>query len=76
MARSLADVERDARALSARERAQLLQALILDLDAPLESNVDGAWLAESERRLDRIEAGEVDPVSGAEVLADARARLK
>ena len=76
MARSLAEVERDARALTERERAQLLQALILDLDAPLESNVEGAWLEESERRLDRIEAGAVTPVSGADVIAEAKARLK
>jgi hypothetical protein len=76
MARSLAEVERDVRALSERERAQLLQALILDLDAPLESNVEAAWLEESERRLDRIEAGEVTAVSGADVIAEAKARLK
>jgi hypothetical protein len=76
MARSLAEVERDARALTGRERAQLLQALIRDLDAPFEDNVDGAWLEEAERRLDRIEAGDVTPLAGADVIAEAKARLK
>jgi hypothetical protein len=76
MARSLAEVERDARALTGHERAKLLQALIRDLDAPREDNVGSAWLEESERRLDRIEAGDVTPLAGADVIAEAKARLK
>jgi len=76
MARSLDEVQRDARALSERERALLLQALILDLDAPLEANVDGAWLEESERRLAQVESGESATVPGSSVIAEAKSRLK
>ncbi|MCZ8132833.1 MAG: addiction module protein [Steroidobacteraceae bacterium] len=76
MALSLDEVRRDARALSERERAQLLQTLILDLDAPLEADVDGAWLEESERRLAQVESGESEPLPGSSVITAARARLK
>lgn len=65
MVRSLAEVERDARALTGHDRAKVLQALIRDLYAPLEDNGEAAWLEAAERRLDRIEAGEVAPPAGA-----------
>lgn len=76
MARALADIERDIRALTARERAQLLKALISELDGPADPDADRAWLAESQRRLAEIEAGTVKPVPGEEVLKEARSRLK
>ncbi|MGQ0833418.1 MAG: addiction module protein [Gammaproteobacteria bacterium] len=57
MARALADIERDIHALIAKERAQLLKALISELDAPADPDADRAWLEESQRRLAEIEAG-------------------
>lgn len=76
MARALAEIERDIRALSSRERAQLLKALISDLDAPADPDADRAWLEESERRLAQIESGKAKTVPGTEVLKEARSRLK
>lgn len=76
MARALADIERDIRALSDQERAQLLTALISDLDAPAESGAAQAWLEESERRLAEIESGTAKTVPGLAVLKEARSRLK
>ncbi len=76
MARALAEIERDIRALSARERAQLLKALISDLDAPADPDAAQAWLEESERRLGEIESGAAKTVPGADVLKEARSRLK
>jgi putative addiction module component (TIGR02574 family) len=61
MARALTDIEQDIRALSRQERNELLGRLIGDLDAPSEANSEGAWLEESERRLDEIESGAVRP---------------
>ncbi|MGQ0834149.1 MAG: addiction module protein [Gammaproteobacteria bacterium] len=76
MARALAEIERDIRALSSRERAQLLKALISGLDAPADPDADRAWLEESERRLAQIESGKAKTVPGTEVLKEARSRLK
>lgn len=76
MARALAEIERDIRALSAHERAQLLKALISDLDAPADPDADRAWLEESERRLAQIESGKAKTVPGTDVLKEARSRLK
>lgn len=76
MARTLVDIERDIRELSARERARLLKALISDLDAPADPDADEAWLKESERRLAEIESGAAKTTPGTEVLKEARSRLK
>ena len=57
MARALADIEQEIRALSLGERNQLLQSLICDLDAQADPDAEQAWLKESERRLGQIEAG-------------------
>ena len=76
MARTLREIERDIRALSANERARLLKALISDLDAPADPDAERAWMAEAERRLAEIESGAVETVPGSEVLKEARSRLK
>jgi putative addiction module component (TIGR02574 family) len=68
MARALAEIERDIRALSARERAQLLKALINDLDAPADPDADRSWVEESERRLAEIESGSAKTSPGKDVL--------
>ena len=76
MARTLREIERDIRALSAHERARLLKALISDLDAPADPDAERAWMTEAERRLAEIESGAVETVPGSEVLKEARSRLK
>ncbi len=76
MARAIADIERDIQQLPINERAKLLRALIADLDAPAEADVQQAWLEESERRLAEIENGTAKTVPGREVLDEARSRLK
>jgi putative addiction module component (TIGR02574 family) len=76
MARALADIERDIRALSEEERAALLRKLIDDLDAPGEPEVEAAWLQESERRLNEIEDGTAKTFPADDVIKEARSRLK
>jgi putative addiction module component (TIGR02574 family) len=76
MSRAFSEIERDIRALSDDERARLLKTLINDLDGPADADSDQAWLEESERRLEELDVGVADAVSGASVLKDARARLK
>jgi putative addiction module component (TIGR02574 family) len=76
MARPLADIERDIRALSASERVQLLKALMSDLDAPADPDAARAWIDESERRLAEIESGTAKTSPGGDVLKEARSRLR
>ena len=49
---------------------------MLDLDAPLEADVDGAWQEESERRLAQVESGEFETLPGSSVIAEAKSRLE
>ena len=76
MARALADIEQEIRALSAGERNRLLRSLINELDAPADPDAQSAWLQESERRLGEIEAGTATTFPGALVIREARSRLK
>lgn len=75
MARAIADIERDIRALSPDERRQLLRALISDLDAPADKNVEKAWLAEVQRRYRDLVEGTVATVPGHLVFKRLRSRL-
>ena len=76
MARAIADIEQDIRALSEKERAELLRQLIAGLDAPADAGSEAAWLKESERRLDEIEGETARTFPADEVVKEARARLK
>ena len=76
MARALADIEDDIAALSEKERAELLRKLIDDLDAPSDVGSEAAWLKESERRLNEIEAGTAQTFPADDVLREARKLLK
>ena len=49
MARAIADIQKDIRALASDERAELLRALIAELDAPADADAEKAWLAEALR---------------------------
>jgi putative addiction module component (TIGR02574 family) len=62
--------------LSERERAKLASDLMASLDGPREKDVMDAWDVEICRRINEIEAGEVDLLDVEEVLARARARLR
>jgi putative addiction module component (TIGR02574 family) len=76
MARVLADIEQDIAALSEKERVELLRKLIDELDGPGDGGSEAAWLSESERRLNEIEAGTAETFPADEVLKDARKLLK
>ena len=46
MARALAEIEKEVRALTPGEQDQLLRALLEELDGPPPADVEQAWLAE------------------------------
>lgn len=43
--------------LPREERARVAREIIASLDGPADQDVDAAWLAEVERRLDEVERG-------------------
>lgn len=46
-----------------RERAGLAARLIESLDTEVEEGVEAAWLAEVERRMEELDAGQVQSIS-------------
>ena len=75
MARPLADIERDIRALSTRRASATAEALISDLDAPADPDAERAWV-EDQIGVCEIESGTAKTSPGADVLKEARSRLK
>ena len=68
------ELEAAALKLPLRDRARLAHRLLESLDE--DSEVEQAWAAEGERRLDEYDRGQVQTIPGEEVFAKARARLR
>ncbi|MEW6486917.1 MAG: addiction module protein [Thermodesulfobacteriota bacterium] len=68
------ELEAAALTLPRCDRARLAQRLLESLDE--DSEVEQAWAAEVERRLDEHDRGQVQAIPGEEVFAKARARLR
>ena len=75
MVRAVKDIEADIRSLNSEEKIQLLRALIADLDAPADPNVERAWLETAQRRYRELMEGKVKGVPGPLVFERLRARL-
>ena len=75
MARAVADIEKDIRALTADEKLELLRSLLSELDGPADANVEKAWLAESQRRYQELLDGNVKAIPGQLVFKRLRSRL-
>jgi putative addiction module component (TIGR02574 family) len=71
-------IEAGAMELSPRERAHLARRLIQSLDEEVEdpAEVERAWEAEIQRRLDEYRAGKMQTTPAADVLSEARRRLR
>ncbi|GMV93471.1 MAG: hypothetical protein AMXMBFR82_32490 [Candidatus Hydrogenedentota bacterium] len=76
MARAIAEIEKDIRALSLDEKHNLLRTLIEELDTPADRDVEHAWIEESQRRYREILEGTVKGVPGPLVFERLRARRK
>lgn len=68
------EIESVAMRLPIHERARLAERLLTSLDEDAE--VEEAWAEEVRKRLEEYRSGGLAPVSGAEVFADVRARLR
>ena len=67
-------LEAEALKLGTAERARLVEHLIASLDE--DSEIEEAWAAEVERRIEAVETGSVQLIPAADVIAQARATLK
>jgi putative addiction module component (TIGR02574 family) len=76
MATEIAEIEERIRTLSRAERADLIRALLADLDGPPERDVESAWIEEAKRRHEQLADGTVKGVPADEVFARLSARLR
>jgi putative addiction module component (TIGR02574 family) len=75
MPSDIQDLTARIRALDPEARAEVLRALLADLEPPAEPGVEQAWIAEAKRRQHELLEGKVKPVPGEQVFANLRARL-
>ena len=76
MSTLLDDLERQARALTQREKATLARILIEELDPAFDAEVEQLWIAEAQLRYEAFRNGELEALPGDEVMAKARSRLQ
>jgi hypothetical protein len=69
-------IENEALHLPKKERAALIQKLVLSLDIPSADELRADWLLEAENRAKELDDGSVQPIPGNEVLRKARALIK
>jgi len=74
MSNQLEIVEAQALKLTAEERAQLADRLITSLCE--DNEIENAWAAEVERRIEEIESGRAKLIPAADSIARARAAIK
>ena len=70
------DIEKQARSLPPEEKAALARVLIEDLDTSADKNVERVWIEEAQRRYAAYLKGDLEALSGEEVMDRARSRLK
>ncbi|MCC6206846.1 MAG: addiction module protein [Gammaproteobacteria bacterium] len=71
MAATLKELEQQARALEADERAKLAESLLESLHSPL-SDIEEAWAQEVEDRIAAFDRGEMNSYAAEDVFAEAR----
>ena len=70
------ELEKRVRALSPKEKAELVRILIEDLDTDVDADAERLWLEEAQRRYDAYRAGALAAEPGDEVMSRVRDRLK
>ncbi len=58
------------------ERSELARALLLSIEQPSKAELEALWEAEINQRIEAVEKGEMQLVSGEEAFARARAALR
>ena len=76
MKRKLKEVERDAMQLSRQERAVLAERLLATLEPEDDTDVEGLWLQEAERRYQEYRAGRITSKPAGQVFKDTKSQQK
>ncbi|GAB4125020.1 MAG: addiction module protein [Gammaproteobacteria bacterium] len=71
MAPSFNEIEQQAQALAAEDRAKLVETLLESLQTPL-SEIEAAWAQEIEQRIAEFDRGEAQAYAAEDVFAEAR----
>ena len=71
MSSSLKQIEEQAHALTAEERAKLAESMLESLHSPL-AEIETAWAEEIERRVAAFDRGEIPAYAAEDVFAEAR----
>jgi putative addiction module component (TIGR02574 family) len=71
MSASLKQIEEQARALNAEERAKLAESMLESLHSSL-ADVEAAWAEEIEQRVAAFDRGEIPAYPAEDVFAEAR----
>jgi len=71
MTASFNEIEQQAKALAAEDRAKLAETLLESLQAPL-SEIEAAWAQEIEERIAEFDRGETQAYAAENVFAEAR----
>lgn len=75
MSRSLEELEAEVMNLSLEGRAQLVEKLILSLDAPSGEENLRLWVIEAEKRLKELRKGKAKEIPAEEAFRRARAAI-
>jgi putative addiction module component (TIGR02574 family) len=75
MARAVTEIYAEIQKLSNPDKEALLRALMAELDAPLDTDVEKEWLNEAQKRYRELAEGRVQGVPGHLVFERLRARL-
>lgn len=78
MARPIEQIEAEALQLDERDRARLVQRLLLSLEPAVEdkAEIEKAWIEEALRRRAEMESGEVEGIPAEEVFRELRAKRR
>ena len=71
MAPSFNEIEQQAQALAAEDRAKLAETLLESLQTPL-SEIEAAWAQAIEQRIAEFDRGEAQAYAAEDVFAEAR----
>ena len=70
------ELQKQAKALTAKEKAALARALIRELDHTADPGADRLWIEEAQRRYAAYLRGEIEALPGDEVMQRAREQLR
>lgn len=73
---SLTSIQNEISRLSPTERAMLIDLIWESLDETHVKEIEAKWAAESERRIDAVEGGELPTVDGPSAILNLRSSLR